>query len=175
MSKKKAKDIYEQLKMEHDEVKKLLSKVDQAPATERMTLFHQLKEELIPHTRGEEKTIYALLYERAQAQNRKAILESTNESYEEHRALDSMLADLGGVDVSHETWLGKFMKVKETLEHHISKEEEELFPLAKEVIDSKEQEELFAAYRSARDGFLDWMPSQDQISERTPSDKTQRI
>lgn len=175
MSTVKAKDIYEQLRAEHDEVKQLLSKVDQVPAAERMTLLHHVKEQLIPHTRGEEKTIYALLYERAHTQNRKEAIGLTNESYEEHRALDLMLSDLSGIDVNHETWLSKFINVKQTIESHIAKEEEKFFPLAKSLINEREQEELFAAYRSARDGFVDWMPSQDQISERTPSEKTQRI
>ena len=48
-------------------------------------------------------------------------LDIANEAYEEHLAADMLLAEIKKIDVSDEVWLGKFMVIKENLEHHIKR------------------------------------------------------
>ena len=172
---RRAKDIFDQLKREHKTLKDILSKTEDASVSKRKSYLKQIEEELVPHARGEEKTLYALLYERSKDQDKEKALKLTHEAYEEHLAVDKLLADLKKIDVNHETWLGKFMVIKENIEHHIKEEEEDLFAKARQLVSEDEYEQLLDAYIDAKEGFSESMPTQGQIAERTPSEKTQRL
>lgn len=165
-------NIFEQLKIEHQEVKSLLKKAEEATESERTALLEEIEHKLIPHARGEEKTLYALLYEKVKDSEEEEAIDLTNEAYEEHRVVDQLMADLKKTDASHETWLAKLTVIKENLEHHIKEEEEELFKKAKKFLSSEEIDELHAAYLSAKERFEESLPTQGQISERTPSPET---
>ena len=47
--------IFEQLKSEHDDLKKLLKKAETASVNERKSLLKAIEEELVPHARAEER------------------------------------------------------------------------------------------------------------------------
>lgn len=168
-------NIFKQLKTEHDQLKKLLKQAEEAAEPQRAALLEEIEQMLVPHARGEEKTLYALLYERASEEEKEDALDLTNEAYEEHRVADQLLKDLKKTDVAHETWLAKLSVIKENLEHHIKEEEEELFEKAKKLISADERSEILEAYLSAKESFESTLPTQGQISERSPSDMTRRI
>lgn len=167
-----ASNIFEQLKAEHQVVKDLLKQAEEATVQEREALLEEIEENLVPHARGEEKTLYSFLYERLKGGGDEKALNLTNEAYEEHRVVDELMADLKQTDPSSETWLAKLTVIKENLNHHIKEEEEELFSKAKEIISKNELGEVFLAYLNAKEGFKASPPTQEQISKRTPSPDT---
>lgn len=130
-------DIFKQLKSEHREVEALFEKIEKADVRKRPQLLSEIEAHLVPHARAEEKTLYALLYERQQGD---ADRESgqINEAYAEHAVVDKLLKELKQLDPQDETWMGKLKVMKENVEHHVEEEEEDIFELARKLLTEEE-------------------------------------
>lgn len=163
------KTIFDQLEKEHDKVKDLLSKAEDCSVAERKNILEKIEEELVPHARGEEKTLYAIVLQKAKDSDAEKTVNLTNEAYEEHHAVDQLVKDIKSYDVNGEKWLGMLKVLKENLEHHIKEEENDLFPKAKKLLSNAEQVEILEAYKESKENFKENMPTQGQISERSPS------
>jgi hypothetical protein len=132
-------DAIAMLKADHDKVKELLTRLDSTTergVKVREELFATIKGELTVHEIIEEEIFYPALKEHPKA---KAIV---LEGYEEHHVVDTVMAELEGLDVSDETWGAKATVMKENVEHHIEEEEAEMFKQAREVFDRQELEDL---------------------------------
>lgn len=114
-------DILKTLKDEHNEVKALLSRLEDASgAAERRALVKRIKAALVPHTKAEEKVVYdAVLRLRD-----KDAQEDGYEGYLEHEWAAKTLQRLAGIrnatSPEHRA-TGKVLK--ELVEHHIREEE----------------------------------------------------
>ncbi|HEV7810330.1 MAG TPA: hemerythrin domain-containing protein, partial [Candidatus Limnocylindrales bacterium] len=109
-------DAIAMLKADHDKVKELLTRLDSTTergVKVREELFATIKGELTVHEIIEEEIFYPALKEHPKA---KAIV---LEGYEEHHVVDTVMAELEGLDVSDETWGAKATVMKENVEHHI--------------------------------------------------------
>jgi hemerythrin-like domain-containing protein len=102
----------------------------------REELFATIKGELAVHETIEEEIFYPALKEHPKAK------ELVLEGYEEHHVVDTVMAELEGLDVSDETWGAKAQVMKENVEHHIEEEEGEMFKQARQVFDRQELEDL---------------------------------
>ena len=162
-------DIFDQLIDEHDEVKDLLNQATSCPENKRKGLVEAIEEALIPHARAEEKTLYAVLNQRAREEEDVEAMTITEEAYEEHRLVDKLLGDLKEKPVSDSNWLGLLLVIKENIEHHIEEEEDQLFEMADQLLSEEELIEIFENYQDRKEGFKDTLPTQAQIAERTPS------
>ena len=132
-------DAIAMLKADHDKVKELLNRLEST--TERGTktreeLFATIKGELTVHETIEEEIFYPALKEHPKAK------ELVLEGYEEHHVVDTVMAELEGLDVSDETWGAKANVMKENVEHHIEEEEREMFKQARQVFDKQELQDL---------------------------------
>ena len=132
-------DAIAMLKADHDKIKDLLARLD--ATTERGVkireeLFATIKGDLTIHEIIEEEIFYPALREHPKA---KAIV---LEGYEEHHVVDTVMAELEGLDVGDETWGAKATVMKENVEHHIEEEEDEMFKQARQVFDRQELEDL---------------------------------
>jgi hemerythrin-like domain-containing protein len=129
------------LKKDHDKVKELLNELE--TTTERgvkirQELFATIKGELTVHEAIEEEIFYPAL--KAHPKAKDLVLEA----YEEHHVVDTVMAELEGLDVTDETWGAKATVMKENVEHHIEEEETEMFKQARQVFDRQELEDLGA-------------------------------
>jgi hemerythrin-like domain-containing protein len=134
-------DAIAMLKADHDKVKELLSRLDSTTergVKTREELFATIKGELTVHETIEEEIFYPALKEHPKAKD--LVLEA----YEEHHVVDTVMAELEGLDVSDETWGAKATVMKENVEHHIEEEEGEMFKQARQVFDRQELEDLGA-------------------------------
>ena len=61
------------------------------------------------------------------------------ESFEEHKQVKMVLADLEKTDKSTDTWLAGLKVLMEDVQHHVKEEETELFPKVKEKILSRDE------------------------------------
>ena len=98
--------------------------------------FATIKGELAVHETIEEEIFYPALKEHPKAK------ELVLEGYEEHHVVDTVMAELEGLDVSDETWGAKAQVMKENVEHHMEEEEGEMFKQARQVFDRQELEDL---------------------------------
>jgi hypothetical protein len=129
------------LKTDHDKVKRLLTELESTTergVKTREELFATIKGELTVHETIEEEIFYPALKEHPKAKD--IVLEA----YEEHHVVDTVMAELEGLDVADETWGAKAMVMKENIEHHIDEEETEMFKQARQVFDARELDELGA-------------------------------
>jgi len=134
-------DAIQMLKADHDKVKDLLARLDKTTERGEKTreeLFATIKGELTVHETIEEEIFYPALKEHPKAK------ELVLEGYEEHHVVDTVMAELEGLDVSDETWGAKATVMKENVEHHIEEEEREMFAQARKVFDKTELDELGA-------------------------------
>jgi hemerythrin-like domain-containing protein len=127
------------LKQDHDEVKKIMDKLDSTTergVKTREELFTKLKTEMEIHEAIEEEIFYPALKEHPKAK------EIVLEGYEEHHVVDSIMGEISSTPYDDETWAAKFSVMKENIEHHIEEEEGEMFKTARQVFSKAELEEL---------------------------------
>jgi hemerythrin-like domain-containing protein len=124
-------DALSLLKQDHDEVKKIMGKLEdttERAVKTRTELFETFRAEMQAHETVEEEIFYPALKQHAETKD------ITLEGYEEHHVVDLVMDELEGVSVDDETWTAKFTVLRENVEHHIEEEEGEMFPKAREVI-----------------------------------------
>jgi hypothetical protein len=134
-------DAIAMLKADHEKVKELLARLDSTTergVKTREELFATIKGELTVHETIEEEIFYPALKEHPKAKD--LVLEA----YEEHHVVDTVMAELEGLDVADETWGAKATVMRENVEHHIEEEEGEMFKQARQVFDRQELEDLGA-------------------------------
>jgi len=158
-------DILQQLKTEHDTVRSILEQIENSSERERLSLLKQLKKELIPHARAEEKTVYSTLDDRNGDDDQHKI----EEAYEEHRLVDKLLAEMDELDPTEDQWLGRFSVLKENISHHADEEEKELFPMIRKNFSKSELVEMRKVFQIAKDRFEETLPTQAQIASRRMS------
>ena len=132
-------DAVKLLKRDHDEVKKMLTDLENTTERAEKTRTEglaTLKHELEIHEAIEEEVFYPALKEHPKTK------ELALEGYEEHHVVDMVMAEIEGVEPKDETWMAKFTVMKESLEHHIEEEEGEMFPQAEQVFGDSELDEL---------------------------------
>jgi hypothetical protein len=129
------------LKQDHDEVKKIMDKLDSTTergVKTREELFTKLKNEMTLHEAIEEEIFYPALKEHPKAK------EIVLEGYEEHHVVDTIMGEISQTPFDDETWGAKFSVMKENIEHHIEEEEGEMFKTARQVFSKQELEDLGA-------------------------------
>jgi len=125
-------DIYAYIVRDHRKLAGLMDDLMsiRLPAI-RQTLFEQIKADLAAHSDAEERTFYAALEHAIQTQEMNEKLEH---SEHEHHEIKAILHVLARLSISSEEWMEKFGELKFAVEHHVAKEEDEIFPRAKEVL-----------------------------------------
>ena len=135
------------LKADHKKVAGIMEKIDSTTergVKTREELFAQLKSELEVHTRIEETILYPALKEVDKTRD------ITFESFEEHRLVKQLLAELDKLGKDEETWTAKFTVLKESVEHHVEEEETDMFPKATKALSREEVETLGTRLEKAK-------------------------
>jgi hemerythrin superfamily protein len=141
-------DILDTLKHEHDEVKSLLSDLQNAQsAVERKSLVKRIKSALLPHTKAEEKVVYNAVI----ALKDKAAQLDGHEGYIEHelaaRTLQRLEAITNATSPEHKA-SGKVLK--ELVEHHIEEEETNVWKDVKRNFSDDERATMNTAFIAAK-------------------------
>lgn len=123
-------NIYQRLERDHDQHRRLLDKLGstEGDSTERRALFAELKAEVTAHANAEEQSLYALMLEEPELQ------EKGRHSVAEHKEVDDWFEELTETDMSSSGWIATFRKLRERLEHHMEEEEKEIFIASKRCI-----------------------------------------
>ena len=134
------------LEQDHDVLKDLLKQGegDEHSVAERKRFFEQLTRRLQAHEQMEEQILYPALAQHPKAHD--IVLEG----YEEHHLADFIVAELSGTDFADETWPAKWKVLRESLEHHIDEEEEDMFKKAKKIFDDDQLEAMGAEMEAIR-------------------------
>ncbi len=130
-----AKTITKELVAHHNEMRKLVKEIKKDAS-----MFIYLKKHLDVHHELEEDLLLSKLH------TKKEIKDESLESQEEHVILNQALLGLADFPKDNERWMVKFKVFEEILDHHLTEEEEDLFPDAEKLLDDKEQKELGARF-----------------------------
>ena len=129
--------ILELLHEQHEMVERVFQKMQEAEnKSEKEKLFNQLKDDLVPHMKGEEKYFYPALEEKEGAK------EDVLEGIEEHHAAKLFLKELDGMSPDSERWDAKVSVLKEMVEHHVQEEESNIFQKARSHLSEQEMQEI---------------------------------
>lgn len=131
---KKSSNIYDLLKQDHKDVKKLFKQIlDDELYKENV--YMQIKNALAVHMAGEEKVFYPRLEN--EVETRLLILES----YEEHEVGRKVISDIDNSE-DNDVKLAKVKVLSEAIDQHVKEEEDDLFKKAKKILSDDEEMEI---------------------------------
>jgi hemerythrin superfamily protein len=139
--------IFRHLAGEHGEVATLMNRVaGSADDTEvRKELFPEIRRSLLAHAKAEEKEFYGRL--RAFAPTAPMI----PQALEEHRRIEEHLDRLNAQSCESDAWIETFQSLVSLVEAHVQREEDEMFPAAKDVLSSDEAKDIQKRYESTEE------------------------
>ncbi|RXE56122.1 hemerythrin [Methanoculleus taiwanensis] len=138
-----AQNVIDILKQEHEEVLSILEKLSSKGISDRSSMYSSMKSALLPHMEGEERAVYP-------AFDQAGMHERVLESIEEHNAVKTLLGQLDSASMSNEDeWVARMKVIRENVQHHV-KEEEEIFPKARQSFSSGDLEEMGSRFEEAK-------------------------
>jgi hemerythrin superfamily protein len=137
-----APDPIEMLKQGHEKVRSLFKQYEDSEGgvRRRKEIVDEISTELEIHAQIEEKIFYQAFREVSEKEPKKLV----RESFEEHKIVKTLLAELAGMKPKDEQFDAKVTVLKEAVEHHAEEEEDDLFPAAKKLFDDRRLRELGA-------------------------------
>lgn len=132
-------DIYATLIEQHRETSDLMQKLEKTSTDDKKTrqdLFLELYTALGSHTVAESRT----LYDRLAQFNEMA--DTIRDDEQEHDEVNRLLEELREMEPDDEQWMDTLETLQKNVEHHVSEEENELFPKARQLLDAQEAENL---------------------------------
>jgi len=141
-------DLLDTLKSEHDEVKALLEDLQNADtAPQRRALVQKIKQALVPHTKAEEKVLYAAIIglkdKDAQADGYEGGIEHDLAA----KTLQKLDAILNAKSPEHKA-VAKVLK--ELIEHHIQEEERNVWRDARKHFPDEDRIAMNRRYRAIK-------------------------
>ena len=149
--------IYDILKRDHDRVKFLLTEITELTLDDvqwHSALITQLQQALVPHSTAEEDVFYDAFHTKDKGKN------IAVHGYQEHLSIEYLLRTLSLKDRQDLDWKETALQLKTAVEHHISDEENALFPLAQQLFSDQEAYLMGQEFIRLRDEF-----SKDQRPE----------
>jgi hemerythrin superfamily protein len=149
-------DAIEMLEEQHRDVEDLFEELEIAGAADKQDLFDELADQLAVHALIEEMHFYP----EVRARRTEDIL---LESLEEHLIIKRLLSELLRLDPRNEVFDAKLAVLKEQVEHHVTEEEDVLFPKVRKVLDRKELVALAEVMSVSQENLLDAGPPRDRV------------
>jgi hemerythrin-like domain-containing protein len=140
-----AMDLWQMIANDHANIADLCGEIPRAfpdgGVRSRERLFSELDTELRRHLEAEEESLYDALEDHDRAERLVAELER------EHEEIERRLGELARVrDKGSQDWTQGFRDLSALIEGHFHREDQELLPLAREILDEEEVRELRHEY-----------------------------
>lgn len=149
-------DIYSVLKNDHKEFKSILKKLDETSersTKQRPELVEKLKMMLVPHARAEEKIFYVPLKD----SDVEEADELAFEGHEEHAVADHLFLELSKTKPNDKRYGALLSVLKESLEHHIKEEENEMFKKAKKSFSKDIEMEMAENFLELKEKYTEML------------------
>jgi hemerythrin superfamily protein len=155
--------LFNTLKTDHDEVKKIFTRIRESESTsERRNLVDTLRKEILPHMIAEEKIVYASLRERKEPWS------DALEGLEEHHAAQMVLQELAAMSPEDERFRAKATVLKEMVEHHFREEEDKIFRHLKEVLSEDKAGEVLDSFNREKELAQTKYPNIPSVTSEQP-------
>ena len=140
-------DIFQALKKDHQEMKKLFYKLELPPhvnGESRDSIFAKLKAKLEIHSEAEESVFYTQLRQNPH------IADEIEHAVKEHDQVLKAMDDLESMEKNSGTWLNKLMSLHDDVQHHINEEEGNIFQKAQLVIEPDQAQKMGVEFQNAK-------------------------
>lgn len=143
-------NIYERIEQDHKKHRDLMEKIadTSGDTEERRKWFKELMVDVKGHANAEEQAFYSVLLEENDSQ------EQARHSVAEHKDTNDLFDELDEMDMSNPHWLPKFKELRHDLEHHMEEEEEDVFSMARKIVDDKRAVELTEKFNARKEQEL---------------------
>jgi hemerythrin-like domain-containing protein len=140
----------ELLKKDHQKIMSLIEELeaadDQVGTDPTFTeTFNHLNELLMMHTRIEEEVFYPAMKEFDESRD------LARECLKEHKEFDQLLSQLSTMAPNVERFQELLSDLRESIEHHVDEEENELFPMAEELCGQSELQKMGSRMQEMRE------------------------
>ena len=138
--------IFDDLKADHDRHRTLLAEIADAKGDEakRGKLFETFRVEVSGHAAAEEQTLYATMLGDPKLQD------EARHSVSEHKEIEDMLTHLYELKTDGVAWNKAFTEMRTRYDHHITEEEEEMFPAAEKRLTDAEAAKLAKVFETRK-------------------------
>lgn len=155
--------IYTVLTGEHREVSAIIATLEATPSgmeAGKSGLYTKLKNELLSHAEAEEETVYARLKAR---QAERGIAEHAKR---EHQDIQKHLDELDAMNLSDDSWNTKLDELKQSIEHHVTEEEEVMFRDMRTLFSDEEATEMGKIFVERKNTILTDLKARSQSGEQ---------
>jgi hemerythrin-like domain-containing protein len=139
--KRRAMRVTAILTKDHRMVSGLIATLEMTPRINSMlrkTIFEQIRNNVMVHAQAEEEILYPAMRNLMFMGGESRV----DESYREHQRMKDLLNDLQSMDPNTDAFDRKFADFKNTIQHHVEEEENEMFPIVRQRMSTERQEEL---------------------------------
>ena len=156
--------IFDDLKTDHDRHRELLSAIADAKGDKksRADLFERFRIDVSGHAAAEEQSLYATMMMDPDMQD------DARHSVSEHKEVDDMLTELYALKVDTPEWNDKFSKMRTRYDHHITEEEEEMFPEAAAHLSDADEARLAKIFEERKPA------ESEKAAETDPTEKEEK-
>ena len=134
-------DAIVMLRDDHRSVEKLFKAFERGD----LQVVPRICDELDKHADLEERVFYPSVRAEVDGED-----DDVLEAVEEHHVVKLLIAELRSLDASDETYKAKATVLMENVRHHISEEEDEMFPAVRSALGRKRLQEIGAEMDEAR-------------------------
>jgi hemerythrin-like domain-containing protein len=138
-------EFFNTLHKDHMEVDNLMSKTEMLTGSSRQVYLGQLKEELVPHIRGEEKAFYPRLLEHDESKT------ETQKAIREHQEAEGTFQRLLNLSPATEEWMTVFNQFRDQIHHHVEEEESRIFDLARKVLSEDQMKTVLNEFNAEKE------------------------
>ncbi|MFP5264412.1 MAG: hemerythrin domain-containing protein [Blastocatellia bacterium] len=133
---------------DHEEAAGMMDQLETADKGDRSArdTFLQLKNALTLHTQVEEQVFYSAL------KNHEETSDMIPESLEEHREVDEILAEMSRLNPGDDDFMDKLTELRESVEHHVEEEQNEMFPKAERILGESRLQEMGRQMQQMKQG-----------------------
>jgi iron-sulfur cluster repair protein YtfE (RIC family) len=132
--------IFDSLKADHDRQRTMLSIIAEASADDRAALFEEFRIDISAHAAAEEQTLYATMMADPELQD------DARHSVSEHKEIDDMIVSIAKAEPGSGDWDEAFDELRTEYDHHITEEEEEMFPAAADAMSDDDAARLATVF-----------------------------
>lgn len=138
-------DIVEALLADHQQVKKMFTRIDKAPASQRKELFWEITNELVRHEVAEEEIVYPVV--RRVIPNGERLADAR---IKEQAEAEELLAKLEKAGVEDDKFLQMFHKLQSAVLEHADKEENLIFEPMRQALEPDKRRQMASLYEKAK-------------------------
>jgi iron-sulfur cluster repair protein YtfE (RIC family) len=132
-------DVYQILMQDYRSTEQIFADIEKTTAAEverRGHLFENLQKGLEAHTLVEEEIFYPEIEKLSGAE------ELVADAFDEHAEVDAMLQEIAELATNKDEWLDRICELREFVREHVRKEEDRMFPVARQLLEETRAAEL---------------------------------